>query len=63
MDKTFIVTHGRARAPIAVTGKNLEEALINEGLDPSIWHEVPQAPPAEVSADGDNQGDASQEDN
>lgn len=39
-DKVFIVSHRRARAPITVRGKNLEEALASEGLDPNIWKPI-----------------------
>lgn len=39
-DKEFIVTHGRARAPLTIKGKNLKDALAKEGLNPDIWKEV-----------------------
>lgn len=62
-DKTFIVTHAMAREPITVTGKNLAEALENEGLDPNIWKEVEPAPESEEEPSGNNQGDDKPEDN
>lgn len=49
-DKTFIVTHAKARAPLTIEGKDLKAALEKEGLDPNIWKEtepIPE-PPAEV---------------
>ncbi|MBA7629006.1 hypothetical protein ES703_36503 [subsurface metagenome] len=46
-DKEFIVSHAKAREPITVRGKNLEEALEKEGLDPNIWREVSPPEPEE----------------
>ena len=43
-DKVFVVTHARARAPITVTGRTLEEALEKEGLDPNIWKLMEEPP-------------------
>ena len=60
-DKTFIVTHAKARAPITIKGKTLEEALEKEGLDPAIWKEVGAAPESEEPSLGTNQGDAGEE--
>ena len=62
-EKTFIVTHAKARSPLTVTGKTLEEALEKEGLDPLIWHEVGELIEGEEEPHGDNQGDAEPEDN
>ncbi|MBA7529162.1 hypothetical protein ES705_21354 [subsurface metagenome] len=63
VDKTFIVTHARARASLTITGKTIEEALEREGLDPNIWKPVGQPEEAEEEASGDNQGDDIREDN
>lgn len=62
-DKTFIVTHAKARAPLSITGRTLNDALKKEGLDPAIWKE--QAPYTEGERNdlGVNQGDARPEDN
>jgi len=40
-NQTFVVTHAKAREPLTIKGKTLEEALEKEGLNPSIWKEVP----------------------
>lgn len=50
-DKEFVVTHARARAPITVRGKNLEEALAKEGLDPNIWKPIATPEPEESPSD------------
>jgi len=58
-EKTFIVSHAHARAPIACRGKNLEEALASEGLDPAIWKEVKPSKPEEsppISEPGSDPG-------
>lgn len=39
-DKTFVVTHAKARAPLTIKGKTLKEALKKEGLNPDIWKPV-----------------------
>lgn len=62
-DKTFIVTHARARSPIIVKGKSLEEALKKEGLNPDIWKEVGAKPESEVIDLGNNQGNGREEGN
>ena len=46
-DKTFVVSHSHARAPLTIHGKTLAEALENEGLDPAIWKEVEPQPESE----------------
>ena len=56
-DKIFIVSHAHARTPITVRGKNLEEALENEGLDPAIWHEIKPPGESEDDTSGHSQGD------
>lgn len=61
--KKFIVTHARARAPIIVKGDTLEEALASEGLDPNIWKEAAQDHKMSEPKNGDNQGDAGEENN
>ncbi len=62
-DKTFVVTHAKARAPLTITGKTLEEALAKNGLDLSIWKPVGEPKEVEEEASGDNQGDDIREDN
>ncbi|MBA7697248.1 hypothetical protein ES703_105911 [subsurface metagenome] len=47
-DKTWVVSHARAREPITVTGKDLEEALLKEGLDPNIWKPITPEEPGEI---------------
>lgn len=39
-DKTWTVSHAKARTPITVTGKTLKEALKSEGLSPEIWKPI-----------------------
>ena len=60
-EKEFIVSHAKARAPITITGKNLEEALEKEGLNPAIWKEVISESESEVEETGNNKGDAGPE--
>lgn len=60
-DKTFTVTHARARSPLVVKGKTLNEALEKEGLDPTIWKIAEPEPESEELPSGDNQGDDSRE--
>lgn len=62
-DKTFIVTHAKARSPITVKGKTLTEALKKEGLNPAIWKEAQPFIETEVANYGDNQGDGGEEGN
>jgi len=62
-DKTFIVTHPKARSPLTITGKTLAEALEKEGLNPAIWKEQGAVPESEVEPSGDNQGDGGEEGN
>ena len=51
-EKTFVVSHRRARAPITLTGKNLKEALEKEALDPAIWMEMPGTEPTKGDTPG-----------
>lgn len=51
-EKEFVVSHRRARTPLIVRGKNLEEALKKEGLDPKIWKEVSPAGQQESPLEG-----------
>jgi len=46
-NRTFIVSHAHARAPLTITGKTLTEAIENERLNPDIWKEVGGAPESE----------------
>jgi len=62
-DKTFVVSHRRARSPITITGHTLKQALKKEGLDPNIWKETAQDHKVSEPEYGDNQGDARPEDN
>jgi len=62
-DKTFIVTHAKARSPLTITGKTLEDALEKEGLTSPPWELVSIQPELEVQETGDNQGDGGEEDN
>lgn len=62
-DKTFIVTHPKARSPITVTGKTLAEALEKEGLIPSLWKEVEAQSEMEVEEAGKTTEDAEPQDN
>jgi len=63
VNKTFIVSHPKARSPITITGKTLEDALKKEGLDPETWKPVENQPESEVEELGDNQGAPGPEDN
>lgn len=63
VNKTFIVSHPKARAPITITGKTLEEALEQEGLDPSVWKPVDIQPESEVEELGETQESSEQEGN
>lgn len=60
--KTFIVSHAKARYPIAVKGRTLEEALKKEGLNPAIWKEQLPLNESEAIYFDENQGDGRQED-
>lgn len=62
-NKAFIVTHAKARAPLTIKGKDLDDALEKEGLDPAIWKPVGEAQEIEEESIGNNQGDAGPEDN
>lgn len=50
-EKTFVVSHAKARAPLTITGKTLKDALKKEGLNPERWRLVAEIkaeePPAE----------------
>lgn len=52
-DKTFVVTHARAREPLTIKGKTLEEALEKEGLDPNIWKPLVTPEPETETPPGD----------
>lgn len=63
VDKSFIVTHAHARAPLTIKGKDLADALEKEGLNPAIWKETCEITEGEVEPSGDNQGASGPEDN
>lgn len=62
-DKTFLVKNPKARNSIAIAGKNLADALKKAGLNPSIYQQILPIPESEDTPNGDNQGDAREEDN
>ena len=43
-DREFTVTHPKARLPLTIRGKTLEDALDRECLDPAIWKLVEPPP-------------------
>ena len=54
-DKRFVVTHPKARAPIAIKGKTLTEALEKEGLDPAIWKDTNPLKVKKISVSNDTE--------
>ena len=62
-EKTFVVSHPKARAPLTVKGETLAKALKAEGLDPAIWQEIAPMSDIEAEAHDDSPGDAGPEDN
>jgi len=62
-NKAFIVTHPKARAPLTIKGKDLEDALEKEGLDPSIWKPVGEPEEVEEEPSGNNRENAGDEGN
>ena len=62
-NKTFTVTHPKARAPIVVKGATLDEALEKEGLDPAVWKEQGSALEEEDNGDPETGGAPGSEDN
>lgn len=54
-DKTFVVTHAKAREPLTITGKSLKDALKKAWLDPATWKEIkPVEEPPEANFGKDN---------
>lgn len=51
-DKTFVVSHAHARAPLTIEGKSLQDALKKEFLDPDLWKEVTPPPEPEPLDNG-----------
>lgn len=62
-EKSWMVSHPKARNPILVTGKTLPEALEKENLNPAIWKPIGQPTDIKEQPNGDNQGDGRPEDN
>lgn len=62
-DRTFIVSHAHARAPLTITGKTLAEALEKERLSPDIWGEVGAAPEGEDNGGTETAPASGDEDN
>lgn len=62
-EKVFVVSHPKARYPITIKGKTLEEALEKEGLDPAIWKEISSSVEEEEQPVGEDTRAAGPEDN